>query len=134
MIPMAAGFFGFRTSVGHAHMRAESVMAVNQMRMLYTALQMYQLDKGEYPDSLEELWSGENRYVRQEPRDNQGRPFIYYRTAGPQEIMLAASGPQRGQRNVVMGDGSAHAMPEHEFQRRIREQKMQPEAATKGVR
>ena len=100
-----------------------------RLGMLGTALQMYKVDQGRYPDSLEALQSGKNAYIQNVPCDHTGRPLLYFGSVGPREIMAAASAPLRGQRAALLGDASVRNMPEPEFQKRIAEQRGRKKAA-----
>ena len=91
-------------------------MMISELRQLHMALEMYYVDNGAYPDSLDVLWSGDGKYLQREPRSSDGAPFEYYPGAeGPEDILIAAGAPSRGLRIVLKKDGSIERMPELRF-------------------
>jgi general secretion pathway protein G len=62
------------------------------------ALDLYEMDMGHYPDSIDELrtsrddahWRGP--YLKKDPKDPWGRPYKYKRLTGEKDYELCSSG------------------------------------------
>jgi hypothetical protein len=120
LLPASAGVVGWTASAAPAARReAETAMMMSELRQVYMALEMYYVDNGEYPDSLDVLWSGEGKYLQREPRSPDGAPFEYYPSAtDPEDILIATGARIQGLRLVLMKDGSTRRIPESSFRRR----------------
>lgn len=66
-------------SLIEARRRAEIKVNQDRMRVLGTALNDYQVDKGALPETLEELMSEGPFYIRAIPKDPWGRSYVYRR-------------------------------------------------------
>ena len=64
------------------------------------ALDMYELDNGSYPNSLDELLkkgtSGKGPYLKKEPKDPWGNPYTYTLENEGKEYKLCSQGPAGG--------------------------------------
>ena len=68
-------------------------------------LDLYEMDIGHYPDSLDELRKGADNpawkgpYLKKDPKDPWGRPYRYKRLDGEKDYELCSSGPNETDSN-----------------------------------
>jgi general secretion pathway protein G len=86
--------------VGRSEQARVSAAKADINANIATALDLYEMDIGHYPDSLDELrksnndsaWKGP--YIKKEPRDPWGRPYKYKRLSGQDKDYELCSGAQ----------------------------------------
>lgn len=59
------------------------------------ALDLYEMDIGHYPDSLDDLLKREGKgpYLKKEPKDPWGRPYKYEKLSDGKDYKLCSQGP-----------------------------------------
>lgn len=64
------------------------------------ALDMYEMDNGDYPDGLQDLMkkseAGKGPYLKKEPKDPWGRHYKYEKGTGDKDYKLCSDGPDTG--------------------------------------
>lgn len=60
------------------------------------ALDLYEMDTGHYPDSLEDLMKKEGKgpYLKKEPKDPWGRSYKYEKSSDGKDYKLCSQGPE----------------------------------------
>ncbi len=97
--------------------RLQQAKELSTLRSVGVGLQMYKIEHGKFPPSLEMLWTGSQPYLSRPARDHRDRPFHYF---GPdvqlQKIIAASTAPFSGVRQVLYPDGKVKSIPESKYQ------------------
>lgn len=80
--------------VGRSEQARQAAARAEINGSIATALDMYELDNGEYPESLNDLMSskGSGPYLKKTPNDPWGREYIYKRTSDKKDYELISYG------------------------------------------
>ena len=88
--------------VGRSEEARKSAAKADINANLALALDLYEMDNGKYPDSLEQLridpgletWKGP--YLKKDPKDPWNRPYKYEKGSGGKDYKLCSQGPDEG--------------------------------------
>jgi hypothetical protein len=113
LLPVVTHTFGFAGAAPRARQRAYTAQVTNELKQLGTALHMYQADSGgDFPESLEMLWTGETRYLQRPPSGVAEGSFTYHnRGLGARDVVISVPSPQPGMVLILFGDAHVESVP-----------------------